>query len=57
MARGRTGVEHLLRRAGFGASPDELTSYEDMSTFALLDYLLDYEEQPDDIDSKVGNAA
>jgi uncharacterized protein (DUF1800 family) len=57
MARGRTGIEHLLRRAGFGASPEELQSYEDMSTFDLLDYLLDYEEQPDDVDSKIGNSA
>jgi len=47
----------LLRRAGFGASPEELQSYEDMSTFDLLDYLLDYEEQPDDVDSKIGNTA
>ena len=57
MARGRSGIEHLLRRAGFGASPEELTSFEDMSTFALLDYLLDYEEQPDEVDSKIGNSA
>ena len=57
MARGRTGVEHLLRRAGFGASPEELKSFEDMSTFALLDHLLNFEDQPDDIDSKIGNSA
>ena len=57
MARGRTGVEHLLRRAGFGASPEELKSFEDMSTFGLLDHLLNFEDQPDDIDSKIGNSA
>ena len=31
MARGRTGIEHLLRRAGFGASPADLASFDDMS--------------------------
>jgi uncharacterized protein (DUF1800 family) len=57
MARGRPGIEHLLRRAGFGASPEDLKSFEDMSTFALLDHLIDFEEQPDDIDTKIGNGA
>src|SRR5262245_39880222 len=57
MARSRPGIEHLLRRAGFGASPEDLASFEDMSTFQLLDYLIDYEEQPDDVDSKIGNSA
>src|SRR5262249_60433041 len=57
MARGRTGIEHLLRRAGFGAGPEELKSYEDMSTFELLDRLLNYDDLPDDVDSKIGNAS
>jgi hypothetical protein len=57
MARGRTGIEHLLRRAGFGASPADLASFEDMSMSGVLDYLLDYEDQPDDVDSKIGNPA
>ena len=57
MARGRTGIEHLLRRAGFGAGPEELKSYEDMSTFELLDRLLNYEDLPDDVDSKIGNSS
>jgi uncharacterized protein (DUF1800 family) len=57
MARGQPGVEHLLRRAGFGASQDELKVFEDMSTFGALEHLLDYERQPDDVDSKIGNPA
>src|SRR5262245_20251966 len=57
MARSRPGIEHLLRRAGFGASPEDLASFEDMSTFELLDFLVDYEEQPDDVDSKIGNTS
>jgi uncharacterized protein (DUF1800 family) len=47
----------LLRRAGFGASQDDLKVFEDMSTFGALEHLLDYEQQPDDVDSKIGNAA
>jgi uncharacterized protein (DUF1800 family) len=57
MARGQLGVEHLLRRAGFGASQDELKSFEGTSTFGVLQYLLDYQQQPDDVDSKIGNPA
>jgi uncharacterized protein (DUF1800 family) len=57
MARGRSGVEHLLRRAGFGASLEELKSYEDLSTFGVIDRLLNFDEQPDDVDSKIGNPA
>ncbi|HKE84291.1 MAG TPA: DUF1800 domain-containing protein [Vicinamibacterales bacterium] len=57
MALGRTGIEHVLRRAGFGASPDDLKSFDDMSTFELLDFLIDFEKQPDDVDANIGNAA
>src|SRR5688572_30122915 len=57
MARGRTGIEHLLRRAGFGASPADLASFEGMSMSGVLDHLLNYEDQPDDVDSRIGNTA
>jgi uncharacterized protein (DUF1800 family) len=57
MARGRTGIEHLLRRAGFGASPDDLAAFKDLSTSGVLEYLLNFSEQPDDVDSKIGNPA
>ncbi len=57
MARTELGVEHLLRRAGFGASQDDLKAFEDSSTSAVLQYLLDYEKQPDDVDSKIGDPA
>jgi uncharacterized protein (DUF1800 family) len=57
MARSETGIEHLLRRAGFGASRDDLKAFEDTSTSAALQYLLDYERQPDDVDSKIGDPA
>jgi len=54
MARGELGVEHLLRRAGFGASQDDLKQFEGMSVPAVLQSLLDFESQPDDVDSKIG---
>jgi len=57
MARGRPPIEHLLRRAGFGAGPEELRVVENMSTSEVINYLLDYEKQPDDVDQKIGQAA
>ena len=57
MARGRTGIEHLLRRAGFGASPADLASFDGMSMSDVTDYLLNYEDQPDDVDTNIGNPA
>jgi hypothetical protein len=57
MARGRTGIEHLLRRAGFGASPADLASFDGKSMSDVVDYLLNFEDQPDDVDTKIGNPA
>ena len=57
MARARPTVEHLLRRAGFGAGPDDLRVVEKMSTSDVVAYLIDYENQPDDVDSKIGQSA
>jgi uncharacterized protein (DUF1800 family) len=54
MARGELGVEHLLRRAGFGASQDDLKQFEGKSVSAVLQSLLDFEAQPDDVDAKIG---
>jgi uncharacterized protein (DUF1800 family) len=47
-------AEHLLRRAGFGARPDEDWLYTRMSREATVDLLLNYEWAPDDVDSKIG---
>src|SRR5262245_37693675 len=57
MARSELGVAHLLRRAGFGASQSELEAFEGKSTSDVLQYLLDYEQQPDDVDSKIGDTS
>ncbi len=48
--------EHLLRRAGFGARPDELDTYRRMSFSEAIETLLNYEQILDDVDTKVGTA-
>ena len=55
MARGLPHIEHLLRRAGFGASTADLTTFGNLSTAAALSRLIDYEQVPDDVDDKVGS--
>jgi uncharacterized protein (DUF1800 family) len=46
--------EHILRRAGFGARPDELARYRQMAIREAVDVLLNYQRIPDDVDQKVG---
>jgi uncharacterized protein (DUF1800 family) len=57
MARGPQGIEHLLRRAGFGAGQDEVLAFQGQSIFDVLAHLIDYEQQPDDVDSLIGGNA
>ena len=47
-------IEHLLRRAGFGARQDELDVYRAESFQGALTRLLEYERIPDSVDSKIG---
>ena len=47
-------IDHLLRRAGFGAGPADLATYGEMSTGMAIDRLLNYESLPDTVDSKIG---
>jgi len=47
-------IEHLLRRAGFGARADELALFRNMTTSQAVDYLVNYEQVPDDVDSHIG---
>ena len=49
-------IEHLLRRAGFGARSDELDLLRNMSTSQAIDYLVNYEQVPDDVDSHISQA-
>ena len=46
-------IEHLLRRAGFGARPDELALYSGMTLDEAVDALLDYDAIPDTVDSHI----
>jgi len=48
--------EHLLRRAGFGARPDELDVYRRMAFGEAVDTLIHYEQIADDVDSKISQA-
>ena len=47
-------IEHLLRRAGFGARPDELDRYGGTPIGEVVDALLDYEQVSDDVDLNLG---
>ena len=49
-------IEHLLRRAGFGARPAELDTYGAMSISQAVDTLVNYDEIPDDVDGFIGKA-
>jgi uncharacterized protein (DUF1800 family) len=47
-------IDHLLRRAGFGASLADAGTFRDMSPAAAVAYLVDYEGRPDDVDARIG---
>jgi uncharacterized protein (DUF1800 family) len=49
-------IEHLLRRGGFGARPDELATYGALSINQAVDALVGYESVPDTVDSLIGTA-
>jgi uncharacterized protein (DUF1800 family) len=57
MARGDSQVEHVLRRAAFGASEADLARLGNVPATVLISQLLDYGRQPDDVDSKIGDSA
>lgn len=54
MPRLDADIEHLLRRAGFGASATDVQTFASMSRSAVLSYLVDYEGRPDDVDARIG---
>jgi len=43
-----TQIGHLLRRTGFGATPNELTMYRNLSFNGAVDRLINYQQVPDD---------
>ncbi|HEU4686873.1 MAG TPA: DUF1800 domain-containing protein [Vicinamibacterales bacterium] len=54
MATVNPEIDHLLRRAGFGVSAADADIYRDMSHARAVDYLVDYEGRPDDVDERIG---
>ena len=57
MARRREEhIEHLLRRAGFGAAEEDVTRYANMPYVSAVERLLSFERIPDDVDSNIGKA-
>jgi uncharacterized protein (DUF1800 family) len=48
--------EHLLRRGGFGARPDELEAYRRLGIADAIDSLVNYERIVDDADTKIGQS-
>jgi uncharacterized protein (DUF1800 family) len=46
-------IEHLLRRAGFGASAAELDYYSQMSPTQAIETLIDFDAVADDVDDKI----
>jgi uncharacterized protein (DUF1800 family) len=51
---GSRPIDHLLRRATFGATPDDLLTYGDLSVAVAVDRLVDFDRLPDDIDTRIG---
>ena len=47
-------LEHLLRRAGFGARPDELATFRTTSFSGAVALLVNYQRVPDDVDARIG---
>ena len=47
-------IQHLLRRAGFGAGLADIGTFSGMSANAAVAYLVDYEGRPDDVDARMG---
>ena len=47
-------IEHLLRRAGFGASVAELDYYQNLGFSRTIDELVNFTRVADDVDSKIG---
>src|SRR5262245_8167651 len=56
MARTDQYIEHLLRRAGFGARPDELEYYGGLSISDAVEALVNYERVDDTVDSNIGRS-
>jgi uncharacterized protein (DUF1800 family) len=50
-------LEHILRRMGFGASPQEMQAWSAMNPSTVMDRLLNYENEPSNVDTRIGDPA
>src|SRR4030095_8896651 len=50
-------LEHILRRMGFGVTPEQLRQFANVPLNQVVVQLLNYESQPADVDSKINNPA
>jgi uncharacterized protein (DUF1800 family) len=50
-------LDHVLRRMGFGASQTDVEQFARLPQVGVIGYLLNYDRAPDDVDTKIGNAA
>ena len=54
MGRREQQIEHLLRRAGFGGSPNEIDFFSEIGVRGTIDLLVNYDQVPDEVDSRIG---
>jgi len=54
MSRPSALIEHLLRRAGFGASPAERDSYDGLGYYEAVSRLVDFNPDETDVDNRIG---
>jgi hypothetical protein len=54
MARPAPVVEHLLRRAGFGATPAEANVFATYTYPVAVSRLVDYDPSATDVDNRIG---
>jgi uncharacterized protein (DUF1800 family) len=54
MGRREQQIEHLLRRAGFGGSPNEVDLFAEIGVRGTIDLLVYYDQFPDDVDAFIG---
>jgi uncharacterized protein (DUF1800 family) len=47
-------IQHVLRRAGFGAGTDEARDYSQRGLSSTIDELVNYTSVPDEVDDKIG---
>ena len=55
MPRGDRTIEHVLRRMAFGASAQDLQRFNGWAPAQAIDFLLNYEQESDDVDANIGN--